>query len=242
MISLVGLLWSCNNLKKQARAQHTIDSLRNELETNQRQTATLTEIGALIDSIDTNRKMLRLRMVEGTNYETYTTRMREINQYVHEAQHKIESLEKESIQMKNNSTAYNRAVHKLKSELDVRNHELKALKEQVDRYKNENDNLISTVGLQKAEIEDKLNQIKTKQAEMTNLQDQINELLVKSTVDQGEAYFARAVAVEEIANRTRFAPRKKKNTRKEAIELYKLALAFGKEDARERIASLEKKI
>jgi chromosome segregation ATPase len=242
MLSLVGLLFGCNDLKKQERAQRAIDSLRNELQTNQKLTATLTEIGTLIDSIDASRNMLRLSMAEGTSYESYTSRMKEINQYVHDAQRRIETLEKESVGVKSNATAYAQAINKLKSELETRTHELNALKELVSQYKNENDNLISTVGLQKAEIDDKLSQIKTKQVEMANLQAQVNELLVKSTVDQGEAYFARAAAVEETANRTRFAPRKKKNSRKEALELYKLALTFGKEEAKERIAGLEKKI
>jgi len=47
------------------------------------------------------------------------------------------------------------------------------------------------VSLQKTEIEDKLNQIKSKQEEMTKLQDQVNQLITKSTLDMGDAYFAR---------------------------------------------------
>jgi hypothetical protein len=48
--------------------------------------------------------------------------------------------------------------------------------------------------------------------------------------------------VEEAANRTKLAPRKKKETLKEAIELYKKALSLGKQEAQARIAELEKKI
>ncbi|MBS1508573.1 MAG: hypothetical protein JSS79_18195 [Bacteroidetes bacterium] len=242
MLFVVGMMMSCSNLKKEERMQDVVDSLRAELATNQKLTATLTEVGSLIDSIDANRKMLRLSLTEGTNYDTYTSRMWEINQYVHQAQRKIESLERQSADSKNKSIDLSRAISKLKSDLNARNQELAAVKELVEQYKNENVNLISTVNLQKSELDDKLQQLKTKQEEMKNLQAQINELLIKSTADQGDAYFARAVAVEETANRTKFAPRKKKNTRKEALELYKLALAFGKEEAKERIAGLEKKI
>lgn len=242
MLSVVGVMMSCRDLRKQERVQQVIDSLQTELATNQKLTATLTEVGTLIDSIDANRKVLRLSMAEGTNVENYTSRMWEINQYVHQAQRKIELLEKEASTAKNNSIDYSKAIRKLKGDLDARSQELNAVKELVEQYKNENVNLVSTVNLQKAELDDKLQQLKTKQQELSNLQAQINELLVKSTADQGDAYFARAVAVEETANRTRFAPRKKKNTRKEALELYKLALAFGKEEAKERIAGLEKKI
>jgi hypothetical protein len=52
----------------------------------------------------------------------------------------------------------------------------------------------------------------------------------------------RAQAVEEAANRTKLAPKKKKDTLKEAIELYKKALSLGKTEAQDKITELEKKI
>jgi hypothetical protein len=48
--------------------------------------------------------------------------------------------------------------------------------------------------------------------------------------------------VEEAANRTKLAPRKKKETYKEAIELYKKALSMGKQEAQDKITALEKKV
>lgn len=241
MMSIVGLLCSCD-LKKKELAQRTADSLRTELQANRKLTESMVEIGTLLDSIDASRKMLRVRMMEGTSYETFAGRMHDINQYVRSAEAKIESLEKTLGKNNANSAAYASAIKKLKSDLDVRNHELAALQEQVNVYKNQNENLISTVGLQKAEIDDKLTQIKLKQEDITKLQEQVNQLMVKATTDMGDAYFAQASAVEEAANRTHFAPRKKKNSRKEAIELYKLALNFGKDEAKSRIAELERKM
>jgi chromosome segregation ATPase len=241
MMSIVGLLCSCDQKKKDL-AQRTADSLRTELQANHKLTEAMVEIGTLLDSIDASRKMLRVRMMEGTNYETFAGRMRNLNEYVRAAEAKIEDLEKTARKYNNNDAAYASAIKKLKSDLDVRNQELAALNEQVSVYKNENQNLISTVSLQKAEIDDKLNQIQSKQADISKLQEQVSQLMVKSTTDQGDAYFAQASAVEEAAKRTHFAPRKKKNSRKEAIELYKLALNFGKDEAQARIAALEKKM
>lgn len=241
MVSIVGLLCSCDR-KKNDRAEQTADSLRTELQANRKLTEAMVEIGTLLDSIDASRKMLRVRMMEGTNYETFAGRMHDINEYVINAEAKIAALEKTASKYTNNNAAFQSAIKKLKGDLDVRNQELAALKEQVNVYKNQNENLISTVGLQKAEIEDKLNQIKLKQEDITKLQEQVNQLMVKSSNDLGDAYFAQASAIEEAANRTHFAPRKKKNTRKEAIELYKLALNYGKDEAKSRIAELEKKM
>jgi len=48
--------------------------------------------------------------------------------------------------------------------------------------------------------------------------------------------------VEEAANRTKLAPKKKKETYKEAIELYKKALSLGKTEAQAKIDALNKKI
>lgn len=241
MASFVGLACSCD-LKKDDTSQKTTDSLRVELAANRKLSAEMVEIGSLLDSIDANRGALRVRMIEGATYETYAARMRNLNQYVRAAEEKIAALEKASTRNKSNDATYAKAIQKLKSDLEVRNRELTALTEQVETYKSQNENLISTVGLQKAEIDDKLNQIKSKQDEIDKLQDQVSQLMVKSTFDQGEAYFARAAAAEEIAKRTHFAPRKKKSSQKEAIELYKLALNFGKDEAQTRITALEKKM
>ena len=239
IVSMVGVICSCD-LKKYEVAQRTADSLRIEFQKNRQLTETMIEVGTLLDSIDASRNVLKLKMIEGTNYESYVSRMHEINQYVRKTERKIEALEKAA--GKTNDAAYASAIRKLRSDLQVRDQELTALKEQVATYKNENDNLVSTVGLQKAEIDDKLNQIKSKQQDVNKLQDQVNQLLVKSSHDQGEDLYVRAMAIEETANRTKFAPRKKKRTQKQALDLYKMALIFGNDSAQVRIAALEKKM
>jgi len=61
-------------------------------------------------------------------------------------------------------------------------------------------------------------------------------------VSEADAYFARAQAVEETANRTKLAPKKKKASYQEAIELYKKSLSLGKKEAQAKITALQKKI
>jgi predicted RNase H-like nuclease (RuvC/YqgF family) len=239
IVSMIGLMCSCN-LKRYEVARRTMDSLRAELKANRMLTSTMGEVGAMIDSIDISRKALNVKMIEGTNYESFISRMHDINRYVRKTEQKIEALEK--IFRKSNDAAYASAIKKLRGDLQILNQELKALKEQIAVYKNEKENLVSTVSLQNMEIQDKLNQIKSGQQDVDRLRDQVNQLLVKSSLDQGEDFFARALAVEETANRTRFAPRKKKKTQEQALDLYKLALAFGKGDAQAKITALERKM
>ncbi len=241
LLSMAGLMLGCQSEKEKQLARQTIDSLRSQLQENHQLVATMTDVGVLLDSIDINRKVLRANMLEGTHFENYSSRMRELNRYVKETEQKIAELEKSSRRAKN-TASYTAAIKKLREELDTRNQELLAVQEQVSMYRNENDNLIQTVSLQKAEIEDKLTQLKVKQDEASKLEEQVKQLMVQSKIDEGEAYFLRAAAVEETARRTKFAPRKKKNTRKEALELYRLALFYGKDEAQSKIDELERKL
>ncbi len=239
------LLWSMAvvmlgcDMNKEKKAQATIDSLQSVVNENKKLTTAMVEIGALLDSIDANRHVLRTRMLEGTNYEVYKRRMSEINRYVRATERKIAALEK-SRKRSASDAAYAAAIRRLRSDLDTRNNELAALQEKVEKYKNDNDNLVNLVSIQKAEILDNLNQLKAKKEESAVMEAQVQQLMVQQKIDEGEAYFARAAAVEETANRTHFAPKKKKSTQKEALELYRMALFYGKEEAQTRIAALEK--
>jgi hypothetical protein len=96
--------------------------------------------------------------------------------------------------------------------------------------------------LQEAELTDKEAQIAAKEQELALIEARIQELMVQSKMTEADAYYARAQAVEEAANRTKLAPRKKKDTLKEALELYKKAQSLGNDQAAAKIAELEKKV
>jgi len=240
-LSVASALYGCDfGNSETARLQIEVDSLKMEIESNNKTTATLHEIGTLMDSIDASRSLLKTKMVEGTTFEDYTVRMRDIVKYVKEGVKKIASLENSVSSLRNSTSSFTGMIKKLKHDLETRNQELADFQEQVERYRNQNSNLVQTVGLQSAEITDKLGQIEVKQQEIAKLETQVKDLLEVSKIDEAESYFARARAVEESANRTKFAPRKKRETRKEALELYKMAVYYGKEEAKEKVTELEK--
>ena len=240
-LSVAGALNACDfRHSETAELQMQVDSLKMEIESNHKTTETLQEIGTLMDSIDARRSLLKTKMVEGTTFEDYTARMRDISRYVKGAVERIAFLENRVALLKNSTSSYTGTIKKLKADLETRNQELIAFQEQVDKYRNQNDNLVQTVSLQKSEITDKLSQIEVKQQEIAKLENQVKDLMEVSKIDVAESYFARARAVEETAKRTRFAPRKKRETRKEALELYKLAVFYGKEEAKEKVTELEK--
>jgi chromosome segregation ATPase len=241
VLPLAALLTSCGTKEKEA-LQKQVDSLNIELERSHQMSQTLTEVGTLMDSIDASRQLLRVNMVEGTTYDNYASRMKDLNAYIKETQDKIENLEKSLKSSKANASAFSRTIKKLKADLETKTQEISLLQEQVEKYRNENQNLVTTVELQDAEIADKQSQIETKNQELAFIEARVQELMIQSKISEGDAYYTRAVAVEEAANRTRLAPRKKKETLKEAMELYKKALSLGKGEAQAKITEIEKRL
>ena len=241
VIPVAALIAGCGT-KEREILQSQVDSLKVELETSQAMAQTLTEVGTMMDSIDASRQLLRVNMVEGTTYSDYASRMKDINGYVKETQKKIDDLEKTLKTSKANSNAFSKTIKKLKADLETKTQEIAVLQEQVDKYRNENQNLITTVGMQEAELADKSTQIETKTQELALIEARVQELMIQSKMTEADAYYARGQAVEEAAARTKLAPRKKKETLREAVELYKKALSLGKTEAQEKITTLEAKL
>lgn len=242
LITLVATVISGCGIKEKAELQSTVDSLKVELETSQRMTETLQDVGALMDSIDANRQLLRVNMVEGTTYDNYTSRMKDLNNYVRETEEKIADLEKQLKKSKRSNANFSATIKKMKAELNSKSEEIAQLQEKVEAIRNENQNLSQTIQLQEDELLDKEAQIREKEEELALIEARIQELMINSKVSEADSYFLRAQAVEETANRTMLAPKKKKASYQEAINLYKKALSLGKKEAQERITALEKKI
>lgn len=235
------LLVGCDKQEK-AKLQSEVDSLRNQLETSQRMAKTLEDVGTLMDSIDANRQLLRVNMVEGTTYDNYTARMKDLNNYVRDTENKIADLEAQLKKSKGSSTAFASTIKKLRAELVTKSQEVILLQEQAEKYRNENQNLTETIRLQEEELVGKEEEIRLKEEALANSESQIQDMMLKSKISEADAYFKQAQAVEEIANRTNFAPKKKKASIREAVELYKKALSLGKQEAQAKITELEKKL
>lgn len=236
------LIFSSCGTRERAELQAQVDSLKVELETSQRLANTLMEVGELMDSIDASRQLLRINMVEGTTYDNYTARMRDINKYVKETERKIDELEKALKKSRGSVTAYSKQVTKLKADLEAKTNEIIALQEQVEKYRNENRNLSDLATMLEDQLADKEMQIRAKEQELALLESRIQQVMIQSKVSEADATYARAQALEEAANRTRLAPKKKKETLKEALDLYRKAYSLGKKEAAQKISELEKKI
>jgi chromosome segregation ATPase len=241
LVLVPAFLASCQTKEKEV-LQNQVDSLRTELEKSHQTSETLAEIGVLLDSIDESRQLLRVNLVEGTPYDDYSGRMKDLNEYIKTTQDKIANLEQSLKSSKANSKAFAKTINQLKAELATKGKEMAFLQEQVEKFRNENANLIITVDLQDAEIADKQAQIETKAQELALIEARVQELMIQSKVSEADAYYTRAQAIETAASRTKLAPRKKKETMREALNLYKKALSLGKNEAQAKITQLESRL
>ena len=96
--------------------------------------------------------------------------------------------------------------------------------------------------MQEEELTTKEEEIRTKEEELAVSENRIQEMIVNQKMSEADAYFKQAQAVEETANRTKLAPKKKKASIRQAIDLYKKALSLGKQEAQAKITELEGKL
>jgi len=237
-VPVVAMLWSCDKKEREMLTAQN-DSLRTELQASQQTAATLQEIGTLIDSIDASRQLLRTDVVEGTSYTDYKTRLQGINSHIKEAQSKIASLEKS---LKNTKGQYATTIKRLKADLELSTQQITALQGEVDKMRGENQQLAMTVNQRDSAITQNLETIKMKEQDVANLEAKVEEVNAASKASQADLYFAQAQALETAADRTKFARKKKKETQREALELYKLSLSLGKQEAQAKIDELQKEL
>lgn len=236
-LPLVAFFWSCEN-KEKTRLQAQVDSLRTELQVSQQTNKELDEIGVLIDSIDASRQLLRADVVEGTSYKDYRNRLMNINNHIKETQSKISELEKSN----NKNKASLATIKRLRKDLEVRLQQIVALEDQVEKMRGENASLTRNVSQRDSMIALNSETIKLREQDVANLEAKVQEINSTSQTAQADLYFAQAEALETAASRTRFAPKKKKETQREALELYKLSLSLGKQEAQQKIEELEKEL
>jgi hypothetical protein len=233
--AVVGLLWSCNQ-KENAMLKGKVDSLNVVVQANEKTLATLDEVGVMLDSIEADRMALRLGTVEGTKYSDYAQRLQNLNEYIQTTQTKIAQLE--TTLQKNKS--YASLVEKLKSELEGSKQQIAALELEVGKAREQNGLLAKTITQKDSMLLVNTEVIRLKEQDVAKMEVQVKETNQSSINTQADLYFAQGQALELAAARTKLAPRKKKETQREALELYKRAYSLGKADSKERIEKLEK--
>ena len=229
LVIVTSLMASCGLKQENETLVAKIDSLNTELAFQRQMSAVLENVGVLLDSIDQNRNALKVNMEMGTTYDDFNTRLSELNQYVKDSEKKIDEMEKSLAKSNSSNKTYANSIARLKKQLEDKTAQIAQLEATVAEYKEKNEQLGTLVELQNTELEDKALQIEA-------------ELLTQSKVSQADSYFMRAQAAEEAARRTQLAPKKKKESYKEALDLYQKAFDLGREDAKPKIEEISKRL
>lgn len=230
----------CNSAEV-TRLQIQNDSLRSVLASHQAAAESLEDITMWLDSIDASRTLLLTDLAEGTSHEGFSSRLNHINEFVKISEEKIGILQKALNSSEVESSAYLMLVNALKSEVQLRVNELIRLNEQVRIFKDENEGLEVTIKRREDEVNEISRQASAKDQELLLLEAKIHAMENNLKATEADAYYARALAVEQAARRTKLAPGKKRETFKEALELYKKSWSLGKKEAKADIVRLEKK-
>lgn len=238
LLSIV-LLASCGGTGREKKLQAHADSLAIS---NKEARATLHEVSVLLDAIDQKRTALRVNKVEGTSRQNYSTRLKNINRYVNKTEKEIARLEKVVKKSTLAKASYVAAIHRLKTELEDANKQLVVLRDDGTILRNQDSVLATQIWKKDSLIAEREQFIKIKEDELLAKEELARKIDEESLEDFANLYYAQANALEMVATRTRLAPHKKKETRREALELYKIALSLGKAEAEGRITRLEKQI
>ncbi|MDZ7646161.1 MAG: hypothetical protein U5K54_02680 [Cytophagales bacterium] len=235
---IIASMIGCDS-KEKLVLQHKVDSLSTQLVASREVERSMNEVGILIDSIDASRKSLQVKMLEGYTYSDYVGRLKDINAYVKKTEAKLKQLE-QSKQNTSKSTAS--SIRRLKADLEKRQQEIIELQMQIATLRNENLAQWKKLNQKDSLLSIKDEVIKLSQSDIANLARLNVEERENNQVLVADLYFAQAAALEEAANRTKFAPNKKRDTRHEALELYRLSLSLGNTEAQKRIDALEKQL
>lgn len=230
---IVLLLSACSNKEAETlRSQN--DSLKMVLQVNSTVMSTLQEVGAMIDSIDASRQQIRMEMVEGISEENYSNRLQAIHEHVKRSEEKIKTLEESMKELKTNEGFYMDMIAALKDDLELRLQEIYSL-EKVNKE------LEAKVKVQESDLQESFIELEKKQQELAQQELAVAQLVSKLKLSESQTLYAKALALEESANRIKLAPNKKKATLREAVGYYRKAAELGNKDAMARLKDLQGK-
>jgi hypothetical protein len=228
-------LSSCNN-KKLERLTFQNDSLKLELKKAQAILTNYEEVTASVDALEGLRKVIPVDAISKTTHKAMASKIEAIHEHVLTSDKTIKSLDHQLKSSRYENSAYIMMVDAVKSELQIRVDEVTVLEGNIAAVERQNQEISRE---KEKVVSELLSKVNDKQIALSGLEDRLHRMEASFRNAEAEAVYARAVAVEQSARKTRLAPAKKKLTLSEALELYKKARALGKVEADLNIQALE---
>lgn len=211
------------------------DSIQLELANSNKIVETVEDLVLTLDSIELGFEDITFDLEVGTNYTNYNEKMSKVLSYVERAEAKIYDLETSSA----DQLIY---ISSLKNELNFKIEKINELERAMEELKNENIDLYDLIAVQSRTLHNTATELEVQKQAIALIEAHIIELLEQAQVDEANSYYARGIALEEAANRTKLAPKKKKETINQALELYEKSLNLGNENAQLKIDFLRSKL
>jgi hypothetical protein len=208
------------------------DSLRAEIEARHQTLMMLHNAEVLLDTIEMN---MRSREDESE----ILPRLEAVCSYVKVSEESILKMQKELQASRYEANAYLMMVDALKGELGVHIDKSDIMEDSVGGYVSSNAELVTNLSMQERMILDLKRDIEHRHQQLNKLEQDVTELEAYIDISDAEREYARAQRVELIGRKMLLSPQKKRETMREALEIYKKAYVLGKKEARENIAVLE---
>ena len=239
--SLVALIiFSCfiqcnSGSSEYERLNAKYDSLNKELTGANNIVKSLEYLVLTLDSIELGYENITFDLEIGTDYTNYKEKMKRVLSYVQKAESNISELE-------SNSSISTFHIKSLKNELNLKIKKINELEAAINELKSENIELFDIISVQGKTLHDKSVEIQILNQNIELIEAHVVELLKQAEVNEANAFFARGSALEQAANRTKLAPRKKKETLYKALSLFKKAMELGNETAKDKVNELQMKL
>jgi hypothetical protein len=238
ILSLTWLTIGCDQKKadpEKVTLQTKVDSLELALEVQSYNNVLLEQVGKYLDSIDIQRNWIEINLEQGLSESDYLARMTRLSQYVQKAEWTIRELEK-------TRSAYASQVKRLKQEIVVQDQELQKLLAIIESSNAENEGLSTTLLLSEDDLTAARIQILETQNKLNEVLTIGQKLKEDLAMTKAESLFRQGENKEDLAQHIQLAPKRKRKTLEQSLDLYKQSLSQGYEPARAKVETLTKRL
>ncbi len=215
--------------------QSRVDSLEAVLETGEYAIGLLEVVGQYLDSIDERRESVLVDLEVGLDDRDYIQRMKNLNQYFLKTEWAIRELEAIS-------GSYSIQIDRLKSTVNKKNDEISRLQVSVNTYRNAGDSLKGRLEITEAALIETQKSLDFSRMDVALAEMEISGLMEMVQLNEAEIYFAEGEGLEELAEKIRFAPKKKRKNLEEALIAFTTSFEMGYMPAKVPMERLKKRL
>lgn len=235
-VGCILVLSACQSTDKKdnVRLERQLDSVSQELEVTKQALMDSQQVKALLDSIDASRKIVSVSLNNSNTSQSNMNRLSDINDYIKDINVKMDQMEK-SIKYVNSMAT---SILTLQADVEMRTQKIARLEAEAKKADAHGKAVIRTVQRKDSTLAEF---IRTCQEDIRVLQKTMEEVHAKNNVATANLYFKQAEALASMSDNVSSTV-KRKSVRKEALEMYKISLSLGKNEAQQKITELQREL